>query len=413
MARKKIDPKVKQLVKDFLEVYDPKTAGDITTGLKDLLGPVIQDMMEAEFEDHMGYDKNSHEEKVSENRRNGSYPKTLKSTFGELDIDVPRDRDASFDPNVIPKGQRDISGIEEKIIAMYGKGMSQRDISDTIQDIYGFNASHELISNVTDKIMDRINDWQNRPLQACYPFIFVDCMYVTVKDSIKTTKRAVYTILGYDIHGFKEVLGVWIGEESESAHFWLNIFDELKTRGLEDIFFISMDGLTGLEKGVTTIYPNAVIQRCIVHLVRNALKFVPSKDYKAFTKDLKSIYQATNLNEATHNFSKFKEEDWEKYNGAISVFERHWTHIEQLFDYPKAVRKIMYTTNAIESVHSSFRKVTKGKGAFPNDKALMKLIYLRIQDMMKKWTKPIQNWPTVLNALLIIDRFEDRITKYL
>lgn len=412
MARKKIDPKVKQLVKDFLEVYNPKTAGDITSGLKDLLGPVIQDMMEAEFEGHMGYDKNSHEEKDTDNRRNGSYPKTLKSTFGEFDIDVPRDRDASFNPDVIPKGQRDISGIEEKIIAMYGKGMSQRDISDTVQDIYGFSASHELISNVTDKIIDRINDWQNRPLQACYPFVFVDCMYVTVKDTIKTTKRAVYTILGYDLKGFKEVLGVWIGEESESAHFWLNIFDELKTRGVEDIFFMSMDGLTGLEKGVKTVFPNAVVQRCIVHLVRNALKFVPSKDYKEFTKDLKTIYQATNLEEATHNFNKLKE-NWEKYNGAISVFERNWIHIEQLFDYPKAIRKLMYTTNAIESVHSSFRKVTDRKRAFPNDKSLMKLIYLRIQDMSKKWTKPIQNWPTVLNEFLIIDQFKERITKYL
>jgi transposase-like protein len=412
MARKKIDPKVKQLVKDFLEVYDPKTAGDITSGLKDLLGPVIQDMMEAEFEDHMGYDKNSHEEKDTDNRRNGSYPKTLKSTFGEFGIDVPRDRDASFEPDVVPKGQRDISGIEEKIIAMYGKGMSQRDISDTVQDIYGFSASHELISNVTDKIMDRINDWQNRPLQACYPFVFVDCMYVTVKDTIKTTKRAIYTILGYNVKGFKDILGVWIGEESESAHFWLNIFDELKTRGVEDIFFMSMDGLTGLEKGVNTIFPNAVVQRCIVHLIRNAIKFVPSKDYKEFTKDLKTVYQATNLEEATHNFIKFKE-NWEKYNGAIGVFERNWKHIEQLFDYPKAIRKLMYTTNAIESVHSSFRKVTDRKGAFPNDKALIKLIFLRIQDMSKKWTKPIQNWPTVLNEFLIIDQFKERITKYL
>ncbi len=278
------------MVKEFINIYEPKTTEDISNGLKNLLGPVIQDMMEAEYEDHMGYEKNSHEDKESDNRRNGSYPKKLKSTRGEFTIDVPRDREASFEPMVVPKGQRDISGIEGKIIAMYGKGMSQRDISDTIQDIYGFNVSHEMISNITDKIIDRINDWQNRPLQACYPFVFVDCMYVTVKDSIKTTKRAVYTILGYDTKGFKEILGVWIGGESESAHFWLNIFDELKTRGIEDVFFMSMDGLTGLEKGVKTIFPETVVQRCIVHLIRNAIKFVPSKDYKEFTKDLKTVW---------------------------------------------------------------------------------------------------------------------------
>jgi transposase-like protein len=326
---------------------------------------------------------------------------------------VPRDRDASYEPEIVPKGKRDISEIEGKVIAMYGRGVSQRDISDTIEDMYGFKVSHEMVSNMTDKIMDRVNEWQNRPLEACYPFVFVDCMYVTIKDGIKASKRAVYTILAYDLRGRKDILGIWIGDGAESAHFWLDIFDQIKSRGVEDIFIMSMDGLTGLQKGVETVYPNTVVQRCIVHLIRNAIKFVPSKDYKEYTKDLKTVYGAVNLNEAENQFKKLSEK-WAKYNGAIRVFERLWSHIEQLFEYTTTIRKTMYTTNAVESVHSSFRKVTKGKGAFPNDKAVVKVIYLRIQDMYSKWNnRPIQNWAKIKNEFLVMDRFKERIESYL
>lgn len=412
MARKKIDDKKRQVIKDLIELYNPKDVNEVGDALKDLLGPIIQDMMEAELEDHVGYEKHSHEDKETINRRNGSYPKKLKSSYGEVGIDVPRDREASFEPGIVPKGQRDISEIEGKVIAMYGKGMSQRDISDTIEDIYGFKVSHEMVSNMTDKIMDRVNEWQNRPLEACYPFVFVDCMYVTVKDGIKSSKRAVYTILAYDLRGRKDILGTWIGDGAESAHFWLDIFDQIKSRGVEDIFIMSMDGLTGLQKGVETVFPNTVVQRCIVHLIRNAIKFVPSKDYKEFTKDLKTVYGAVNLKEAESQFEKLSEK-WAKYNGAIRVFERQWEHIEQLFEYPSTIRKTMYTTNAVESVHSSFRKVTKGKGAFPNEKAVIKVVYLRIQDLYSKWNRPIQNWAKIMNEFLVMDKFKERIESYL
>jgi len=412
MARKKIDDRKRQVIKDLIELYNPKDVNEVGDALKDLLGPIIQDMMEAELEDHVGYEKHSHEDKETSNRRNGSYPKKLKSSYGEVGIDVPRDRDASFEPGIVPKGQRDISEIEGKVIAMYGKGMSQRDISDTIEDIYGFKVSHEMVSNMTDKIMDRVNEWQNRPLEACYPFVFVDCMYVTVKDGIKSSKRAVYTILAYDLKGHKDILGTWIGDGAESAHFWLDIFDQIKSRGVEDIFIMSMDGLTGLQKGVETVFPNTVVQRCIVHLIRNAIQFVPSKDYKEFTKDLKTVYGAVNLNEAEIQFEKLSEK-WAKYNGAIRVFERQWGHIEQLFEYPSTIRKTMYTTNAVESVHSSFRKVTKGKGAFPNEKAVIKVIYLRIQDLYSKWNRPIKNWAQIMNEFLVMDKFKERIESYL
>lgn len=409
--KKKISDEKQSIVDELIKTYKPKTTEDIQDALKELLGPVIQGMLESEFEEHIGYPKNSHESKENDNRRNGSYPKNLKSTFGQLGVDIPRDRNSEFEPEIIPKGTRDISAIENKIISMYGKGMSQRDISDTINDIYGFNVSHELISNITDKIMDEVNKWQNRELEKCYPFVFVDCMYVSVKEGSRASKKPIYTILAYDIRGAKDILGIWLGDGSESAHFWLDVFDQIKMRGVEDIFIMSMDGLSGLEKSVESIFPETVVQRCIVHLVRNAMKFIPSKDYKPFTKDIKSIYAAVSIDDALNNFEKFKV-TWSNYNGAIRVFERNWKHIEQLFQFPSYIRKIMYTTNAVESVHSSFRKVTRNKAAFPNKKAVQKVIYLRIMDMYKKWNnRPVSNWAHILNQFLLLDDFKERLEK--
>ncbi len=330
--------------------------------------------------------------------------------MGDVEIDVPRDRDASFEPEIIPKRTSDVSAIESKVLSMYAKGMSQRDISATIEDIYGFSISHEKISDITDMVLPEIDEWQQRPLEKCYPFIFVDCMYVTIRNQYEVKDYAVYTILGYKLDGSKEILGIWLNE-SESKNRWMQIFDEIRARGVEDIFFISMDGVSGLEEGSKSIFPNVVVQRCIVHLIRNSLKYVPSKDYKTFTASLKKVYGASSFKAYKSEYEKFKS-TWSQYPGALDVWERNIIHVEQLYDYSSDIRRIMYTTNPIESVHSSFRKVTK-KGAFPNEDALIKLLYLRVTELSKKWSSgKVRNWSLVLNQLSQMDKFKERIIKY-
>ncbi len=399
-----------KLVKAILEEYQPETAKDVQDALKDIFGPIFESMLQGEMNAHLGYENNSKSSKETEDRRNGYITKNVKTSMGEMAIEVPRDRDGSFEPLVIPKHKKDISDIDKKVLSMYAKGMSQRDISSTIEDIYGFKLSHETISQITDCVMDELNEWQSRPLKKCYPFVFVDCMYVTMRYEYECKESAVYTILGYDINGHKDILGIWLNE-TESKHTWMQIFDEIKQRGVEDIFFISMDGVSGLEDGAKEIFKGVIVQRCIVHLIRNSLKYVPSKEYKRFTANLKLIYGAPNLKTAQNEFEKFKT-TWSKYSGAVDVWERNFKHVEQLFDYPSNIRKVMYTTNAIESVNSSFRKVTK-KGAFPNENALFKLLYLRICELQKKWNHhTIQNWSMVRNQLDAHPQFQERFRKY-
>ncbi len=399
-----------ELVQAILDVYQPETAKDVQDALKDVFGPMFEAMLQGEMNSHLGYENNEKGEKQTENRRNGYITKNVKTSMGEMTVNVPRDRDGSFEPHIIPKRTKDISDIDKKVLSMYAKGMSQRDISSTIEEIYGFKISHETISQITDCVLEELNEWQSRPLKKCYPFVFVDCMYVTMRYEYESKESAVYTILGYDIDGHKDILGIWLNE-TESKHSWMQIFDEIKKRGVEDIFFISMDGVSGLEDGAKEIFQGVVVQRCIVHLIRNSLKYVPSKDYKKFTANLKLIYSAPNLKTAQSEFEKFKT-TWAKYSGAVDVWERNFKHVEQLFDYPSAIRKIMYTTNAIESVNSSFRKVTK-KGAFPNENALFKLLYLRVTELYKKWEdSTIQNWSLVRNQLDAHPQFQDRFRKY-
>lgn len=400
-----------ELVKAILEEYQPETAEDVQNALKDIFGPMFEAMLQGEMNAHLGYNNNSKETKNTNNRRNGYIDKNVKTSMGEMNISVPRDRDGSFEPVIIPKRTKDISDIDRKVISMYAKGMSQRDISDTIEDIYGFKVSHEMISQITDCVLEELNEWQNRPLKKFYPFIFVDCMYVTIRYEYEVKETAVYTILGYDKDGHKDILGLWLND-SESKHTWMKIFDEIKQRGVEEIFFISMDGVSGLEEGAKEIFKGVIVQRCIVHLIRNSLKYVPSKDYKKFTANLKLIYGASNLKSAIHEFEKFKN-NWNKYPGAVDVWERNFKHVEQLFNYPSDIRKIMYTTNAIESVNSSFRKVTK-KGAFPNENALLKLLYLRTRELYKKWdSSVISNWSLVRNQLDSDPNFKERFRKYI
>ena len=411
MARKKRDPKTVALAQAIVDAYNPKTVQDMDDALKDIFGPMFEAILKGEMDNHLGYDSNDKGPKKDSNRRNGYGSKTLKTSKGEVEIDVPRDRDGTFEPIVVPKRKKDVSEIENKVLAMYARGMSQRDISSTIEDIYGFKVSHEMISDITDSILDELNDWRNRPLKKCYAFVFVDCLYVTLRHDYEVKECAIYVILGYDLQGRKEILGIWLSE-SESKNYWMQIFDEIKARGVEDIFFISMDGVSGLEAGAKSIFPNVIVQRCIVHLIRNSIKYVPTKDYKKFTQSLKNVYSAANLKAAQVAFDSFCKE-WEQYPGAVDVWKKNFAHVEQLYDYGSAVRKVMYTTNAIEAINSSFRKVTK-KGAFPNENALFKLLYLRTKELEEKWAiGHLSNWAMVLNQLMVNEKFAKRIEKYI
>ena len=377
MARKKKESTPgEKLAKQIIEQYNPKSVEDMQNALKDIFGPMFEAMLQGEMNGHLGYESNDHGSKSTANRRNGYISKKIKTSAGEVDIKVPRDRDASFEPKLVPKRKKDVSEIEAKVLAMYARGMSQRDIAETIEDIYGFEISHETISEITDCVLDELNDWQNRPLKKMYTFLFVDCMYVTIRKEYESKSYAVYTILGYDTNGEKDILGLWLNE-SESKHTWMQIFDELKARGVEDVLFI----------------------------------YVPSKDYKKFTQSLKKVYGAPSLNACKKAFEQFCQE-WSQYPGAVDVWKRNFSHVEQLFDYGSAVRRVMYTTNAVESINSSFRKVTK-KGAFPNESALLKVLYLRITELYKKWNgSKVQNWAMVRNQLVTDDKIKARIEKY-
>ena len=407
MARKKRNPDAEKLAESILNAYQPESVDDMQDALKDVFGPLFEKMLQGELNNHLGYDAHSKEPKEQDNRRNGYGTKTLKTSFGEVAIDVPRDREASFEPELIPKRKRDVSDIEGKVLSMYARGMSQRDIAATVEAIYGFDISHEMISDITDAVLPELEEWQARPLAKCYAFLFVDCMYVTLRENYEAKEYAVYTILGYDLKGNKEILGLWLNQ-TESKNRWMQVFDELKARGVEDVFFISMDGVSGLEEGAKAIFPSVIVQRCIVHLVRNALRYIPSKDYKEVCRDMKKFYGASSLNAAHAAFDSFQNR-WSHYSGAVDVWKRNFAHVEQLFDYGSAIRKIMYTTNAVESVHSSFRKVTK-KGAFSNENALLKLLYLRTKELHAKWSGGrIQNWAMVLKQLMINETFSSRM----
>lgn len=410
--RKKIkrNPKAVAIAKTILSEYNCKNVEDMQAALKDVFGPMFEAMLNGEMDAHLGYKSNDHSPKQTKNRRNGYGSKTLKSSFGNIPVKVPRDRDASFNPEAIPKRTRDVSGIEDKVLAMYARGLSQRDIAQTVEDIYGFEISHDTISTITDRIIETAEEWQNRPLKKFYTFLFVDCLYVSVRQKMESKNFAVYVILGYDVNGIKDILGIWLGE-TEGKHYWMQIFDEIKARGVEDVLFISMDGLSGLEEGAKSIFQDAVVQRCIVHLIRNSIKYIPSKEYKNFTAQLKKVYGAINLKAAEAEFARFKE-NWSKYPGAVKVWERNWRHVAQLFDYGSEIRKAMYTTNSIEAVNSSFRKVTK-KGSFPSENAVLKALYLRVIELYRKWKeRPVPNWSLVRNQLTMNDNLQERFLKY-
>ena len=406
----KRNPAAEAVAKAIIENYKPETVEDMQDAIKDIFGPMFEAMLQGEMDSHLGYGSNDHGHKDTDNRRNGYTDKTLKTTYGEVPIRSPRDRDGSFAPQIVPKRATDVSGLEDKVLSMYAKGMSQRDIADTIGDIYGFEISHEAISEITDRVMEQAGDWQNRPLKKFYTFLFVDCLYVSIHKEMETKNCAVYVILGYDLEGKKDILGLWIGE-AEGKHYWMQIFDEIKGRGVEDVLFISMDGVSGLEEGARSIFKDAVVQRCVVHLIRNPVRYVPSKDYKRSTAQLRKIYGASSLKAAEAGSERFKQA-WSQYKGAVDVWENNWQHVAQLFNHGSAVRKVMYTTNAVGSVNHSFRKVTK-KGSFPNEQAVYKALYLRITELYKKWNhRPVPNWAMVRNQLAMDEGIQHRIEQY-
>lgn len=408
--KKKEDTAGAAIARKIMEEYQPKNTEDMQDALKDIFGPMFEAMLQGEMDAHLGYASNDHGRKNTTNRRNGYAHKNVKTAYGDVTIDMPRDREASFTPQIVPKRTRDISGIEDKVLSMYAKGMSQRDIAETIEDIYGFEISHETVSNITDRVMGQAEEWQDRPLKKFYTFLFVDCLYVSIRQEMETKNCAVYVILGYDVDGVKDILGIWIGE-TEGKHYWMQIFDEIKARGVEDVLFISMDGVSGLEEGAKSIFKDVVVQRCIVHLIRNSIKYIPSKVYKNFTAQLKKVYGAPGLKAAKAEFERFRQ-SWSRYPGAVDVWVRNWKYVEQLFNYGSAVRKVLYTTNAIEAVNSSFRKVTK-KGSFPNEDAVRKALYLRVVELYKKWNgRPVANWALVRNQLAMDDKIQSRILKY-
>ena len=395
----------RQIIQQLLTEYDINSAEDIQEALKDLLGGTIKEMMEAEMDDHLGYEKS--ERSSNDDSRNGYKKKTVNSSYGSFSIDVPQDRKSTFEPQVVKKRQKDISDIDHKIISMYAKGMTTRQISETIEDIYGFDVSEGFISDVTDKILPEIHDWQNRPLESLYPVVFVDAIHYSVKDNGIIRKMAAYVILAINRDGIKEVLGIYIGE-NESAKYWLGLFNELKNRGLKDILVLCADGLTGMKEAVTAAFPKTEYQRCIVHQVRNTLKYVADKDRKEFVADLKSIYQAVTEKQAKANRDKVSEKWHEKYPNAMKSWTTNWDVITPIFKFSATVRKVIYTTNAIESLNSSYRRLNRQRSVFPDSQALMKALYLATTEATKKWTMPIRNWGRVYGEFSIM--YEDRIS---
>ena len=373
----------RNLIQGLLQEYDIQSAEDIQDALKDLLSGTIQDMLETEMDDHLGYDR--YERSGEPNYRNGMKSKTVRSKYGEFQVDVPQDRQSSFEPQILPKRQKDISSIDDKIISMYAKGMTTRQISETIEDIYGFEVSEGMVSDITDKLLPRIEEWQNRPLSPVYPIVFIDAVHFSVRDDGVIRKLAAYVVLGMNEDGMKEVLSLVVGE-NESSKYWLSVLNSLKNRGVQDILILCSDGLTGIKDAISTAFPKTEQQRCIVHMVRNTLKYVANKDMKAFAKDLKTIYTAADEEAARKQLESVTEKWSAQYPSAMNRWHENWDAISPIFKFSKEVRTAFYTTNAIESLNSCYRRLNKQRSVFPSSQALMKALYLGTFEIAKKWT---------------------------
>ena len=394
----------RNIIRQLIEEYDIETATDIQDALKDLLGGTIKEMMEAEMDNHLGYEKS--ERSDSDDYRNGYKSKRINSSYGNMDIQVPQDRKSTFEPQIVKKRQKDISDIDQKIISMYAKGMTTRQIADIIDDIYGFEPSEGFISDVTDKILPQIEDWQNRPLDEVYPIVYIDAIHYSVRDEGVIRKLAAYVILGINTSGMKEVLTINVGD-NESSKYWLSVLNELKNRGVKDILILCADGLTGIKEAIGAAFPKTEYQRCIVHQVRNTLKYVPDKDRKAFATDLKTIYQATDERKALEALERVTAKWTPKYPNTMKRWKDNWDSISPIFKFSSTVRKVIYTTNAIESLNATYRKLNRQRSVFPSDTALLKALYLSTFEATKKWTVTIRNWGQVYGELSIM--YEGRL----
>ena len=404
MPRKRPETRLNKISKMLIEEYQPETVQDLQEALKDLLGDTMEQMLKAELDEHLDYEYG--EKPLSLNTRNGSSKKTVKSSYGNIDLNIPRNREGSFEPQALKKYQKDISNIENQIISMYAKGMTTRDISTHIKEIYGFGISESMVSKITNKILPTIEEWQNRPLEKVYPFVFLDAIHYHVRENNIVVKKAVYIALGYNTEGYKEILGMWVGE-NESSKYWLLVLNQLKERRLEYILIVSTDNLSGFSQAIESVYPKTEIQKCVIHQIRNSTKFVSYRDIKELMKDLKTVYKASTEELALSNLDIFEEKWGKKYPMCVNSWRNNWAELATYFKYPEGIRKLIYTTNSIENFNRQLRKVTKNKTIFPNDYALQKSLYLAMVDASSKWTSRIRGWDQILSQLSIF--FEGRI----
>ena len=407
MARRKMDPEKRSFIKGLLEHYQHKDAQDVQNMLKDLLGETLQDMLESEMDEHLGYSKYDYRNKETEDSRNGYSAKTVTSSMGPIELDITRDRNGEFEPQIVKKHQTDISTIEDQVLSMYAKGMTTRDISKHLQDVYGVDASAEMISHMTDRILPIAREWQNRPLERKYAIVYMDAVHFNVREDNRTVKKAVYVAIGIRVTGQKEVLGMWIGG-NESAKYWLGVLNEIKNRGTEDIMIVSVDGLTGFVDAIQAVFPKAEVQRCIVHQIRYSTKFISYKDRKEFVKDLKLVYKADTEEMAVVALDALEDKWGAKYPASVTSWRNNWPQLSVYFKYPPEIRRLIYTTNAIENFNRQLRKVTKAKSVFPTDDALFKILYLAMSEATEKWTGKAWDWGQTLDQLYIY--FEGRIS---
>ena len=400
----------KELMKQYVDSQNFTSTTEIMQAMKDLFRDAIQQVMESELDVELGYEKSermsdSESAILSKNYRNGYSKKTVKTQLGEIEVKVPRDRNGEYEPKIIGKYSRNADGMEEKILSLYACGMSQRDIAEQIKNLYDVEISPELVSKISEKIMPEVNEWQNRPLESVYPFVFMDAIHYKVKENHQYITKAAYVVLGINMEGGKDILGIWIGEH-ESSKFWLNVLTELKSRGVQDVYLFCVDGLTGFREAIEAVYPNAGIQRCIIHQIRYSTRFVSYKDIKELMADLKLVYTAVTEDEALHNLMSFKEKWSKSYPSCVKTWEDNWDILSTFFAYPAEIRKIIYTTNIIEGLNRQFRQITKNKPSFTNDESLRKMLYLASKNIVKRWTQRCRTWDIVLNYLKVM--FEDK-----
>ncbi|MED4600923.1 IS256 family transposase [Paenibacillus validus] len=390
----------KKDLREFVKEHNFQSVEHIQTTLKELFKDVLEEALQAELDTQLAYDRYDAKSKKTKNSRNGYSKKTVSSEYGDIEIQVPRDRLGEFDPVVVKKHQTNVTGIEDQIVALYAKGVSTRDIQDHLLNLYGVEVSPTLISNVTNKIVPIIKEWQNRPLQNIYTVVFLDAIHFKVKQDGHIVNKAAYMVIGIDLEGNKDVLGIWIGE-NESAKFWLSVLNDLKNRGVQDILIACVDNLTGFTQAISACYPQTEIQKCIIHQIRNSTRYVSYKDLKKVTADLKPIYKAATEEAALLELDRFEETWGSKYPLLVKSWRQNWDELSTFFKYPPELRKLIYTTNMIESYHRQLRKVTKGKSIFPTDESLLKMLYLSTMDVLKRWTGRVQNWGQILLQLTV------------